>query len=119
MRDKGTVILFNEDIQKLREISDFIKDNLSLDLSINFLSQKFLIGKSTLRKRFAAYFNQTLHSYILVCRMHEALRLIRSRSVHIGKIAEKVGYKDLSSFTRAFSRYFGHPPMFYLKDTPR
>jgi AraC-like DNA-binding protein len=36
----------------------------------------------------------------------------------IGQIAERLGYKDLSSFSRAFRRWFGKPPRKF-RDDPR
>jgi AraC-like DNA-binding protein len=35
----------------------------------------------------------------------------------IGQIAERLGYKDLSSFSRAFRRWFGKPPRKFRDDT--
>ena len=107
--------LFKEHINKLEEITGYIHNNIHEQISIPLLSEKFGIGKSTLRRHFSHHYNLSIHGYILNVRMIKAMELVMKHEVHINQIGIMVGYKDLSSFTRAFSKFYKNPPLFYSR----
>lgn len=107
-------ILFGPDIKRLEEIKSFILQNLGSDLKATTIAAQFKISESTLYRQFRAYEGVPVHQFILQARMEKAKELISLRALNINQIGTVVGYKDLSSFTRAFKKYFGKPPKHYL-----
>lgn len=111
----GNVIFLEADINRLEGIRQFIIDNLSAELIVREIAQRFQIGESTLRRHFFAYNKISVSQFVLQCRMEHAMKLISAHSLNINQIGTLVGYNELSSFTRAFTKYYGHSPKYYLK----
>jgi AraC-like DNA-binding protein len=44
------------------------------------------------------------------------MELIVTRACNISQAGTAVGFKEASSFTRAFINYFGHPPKDYFRE---
>jgi len=53
--------------------------------------------------------------YLLTWRMALAKRLLRSRELAIAHVAARVGYGSASTFSTAFTRHVGVPPMRYAR----
>ena len=51
---------------------------------------------------------------LLYCqRMERAKKLLKSGSVKVGEVSEKVGYKDVNYFSLTFKKYTGYSPAEY------
>lgn len=53
--------------------------------------------------------------YIVRCKMKKALELIISTDSKLAQIAARLGYSDQYSFSKAFKKFYGEPPMTYRK----
>ena len=51
--------------------------------------------------------------YVIQLRMENASRMLRHTDASIGEIADKMGYRDMYYFSRAFKKYYGVPPLHY------
>ncbi|MDT9722816.1 helix-turn-helix domain-containing protein [Paenibacillus sp. ClWae2A] len=51
--------------------------------------------------------------YVIQLRMENASRMLHHTDASIGEIAEKMGYRDMYYFSRAFKKYYGVPPLRY------
>ncbi|ACL75529.1 AraC family transcriptional regulator [Ruminiclostridium cellulolyticum] len=104
---------FDEQIQK---VIHFINENLSDDLSIAALSERFYINKYYLMHKFKANTGYSIHSYVNNKRLQKSADLIKS-----GKspsyAAGECGFNDYSSFLRSFSKMYGMSPRKYYKST--
>lgn len=110
-------LLFESDVRRLEDIKTFILANLGNELKAAAIAFQFKMSESTLHRQFRAYMNSSLHQFILKSRMEKAKELIGLRALNINQIGILVGYNELSSFTRAFKKYFGQPPKFYLNES--
>lgn len=54
--------------------------------------------------------------YLLTWRMAMAKNLLRSKSMAVAEVAERVGYRSASAFSVAFTRYAGISPVKYEKE---
>ncbi|GAB3910471.1 helix-turn-helix transcriptional regulator [Mucilaginibacter boryungensis] len=108
------MVLFESDIKRLEEVKSFILENLDKELTAAAIAAQHRIGKSTLHRHFSAFFNQSLHQFILKSRMEKVMELIVERHCNINQAGTLVGYKEASSLTRAFIKYYGHPPKYYI-----
>ncbi len=80
------------------------------DLSIVDISKALLINQTYLRKMFKSEMNLTLSEYITKYRMGIAMRLIQETEDKLTVIAEKVGYSDVSYFSKCFKKFYGITP---------
>lgn len=97
-------------------IVQYIQQNLDKDLTLKTLSRKAQISAFHFHRLMHAFLKEPLGSYVSKIRLETALRLIRYSGEPLQDIAMKIGYKDLSSFSKAFSKKFGIAPARYRDD---
>ncbi len=93
----------------LPEIISYISKNLSQDLSIETLSNKLNLSASTLTHAFKKELGISIHEYITQRRLMLAKKLI-SKNQKPSKIFFDCGFRDYSSFYKAYIKHFGYPP---------
>ncbi len=98
---------------KLRQVTDYIHDNLSQDLPLVELAQ--MTGLST--SRFKCLFKQSTglspHQYVIQQRVERAKRLLATTALTIREVAIEVGFADQSHLARLFRRMTGSTPKEY------
>ncbi|MEK3707022.1 helix-turn-helix domain-containing protein [Paenibacillus sp. FSL R7-0198] len=57
--------------------------------------------------------------YVIQLRMENASRMLHHTDASIGEIADKMGYRDMYYFSRAFKKYYGVPPLRYRLDAAK
>lgn len=102
--------LFVQYDHRIREVVDYINNNLSHNLSIEALADIACLSATQFKKNFKSQTGQTVTEYITELRMKKAQALLLHTDSPISIIAELVGYTNVSAFSRRFSKYFGIPP---------
>ncbi|MEM8528872.1 MAG: response regulator [Bacteroidota bacterium] len=78
------------------------------------MTADFNMSESTLARQLKRLTGLTPARYLKELRLNEARRIIETREsntvAQIAQIAQKVGYKDATSFSRAYSKRFGKSP---------
>jgi AraC-like DNA-binding protein len=108
------IVLYNEEVIRLDGIRTFIEQNYSQALNIQKISEKFTIDKSTLQRHFYYCYGEPIAHYIRKCRMTRAMILLKERSIPVSQIGMTVGYSHRAPFNRAFRKFFGYPPKYFL-----
>lgn len=103
--------------KKIEDILFYINNNLAGDLSIKTLAEYSCISHFHFHRLMKAALNEPLGSYIDRVRLDTAVKLIRYSNETFLAIALKIGYQDLSSFSKAFSKEFGISPNDFKNDT--
>ena len=80
----------------VRDVAD------SLGISEGHLS--FLFRKET---------DSTLMAYVTKCRMRAAMNLLKSYRHKVYEVAQQVGYRDITYFSKTFKKYVGVSPSEY------
>lgn len=94
---------------KISEMLRYINENLTGDLSLDTLSQKFYVSKFHLSRQFKQYVGLTLHQYIMKKRLIAAkLLLLDGASVSAAYAGS--GFGDFSNFLKVFKQEFGTSP---------
>ncbi len=96
----------------LRQVKDFIQDNIQSDLSLEDLSQHANISKYHFLRMFRQQFGITPHQYVLNCRVNRARQDLQA-GVDLDDIVYAYGFSDLSHFNRRFKPIFGMTPKQY------
>ena len=90
-------------------LMEYINDNLSGELNIKSLSEKFHISPSGITHLFKKEFGISLHKFITQKRLVSARKLI-IEGMQASKVYADVGFKDYSSFYKAYVKIFGCSP---------
>ena len=102
--------------KQIEKILKYINSNLSENLSIEYLSQKFYISKYYLMHKFKKETGYTLHNYVNQKRLLMAKDLI-STGEPITKAYLQCGFNDYTSFLRSFKNMFNKAPSDFLPKT--
>ena len=69
------------------------------------LAERFAMNKYHLQKQFKRFIGISPSKYLIHTRITRAKELLRSTDNSIEKIAEEIGFGNVSNFTRAFKQY--------------
>lgn len=116
----GEKIVLNSESRMIAEYSiselvkSFMADNIYSNITLGDLCTHFMLGKSQLSKIFKENCGESPMSYYMRLKICEAKKLLRE-NVQVGDIAERLGYADIYSFSKAFKKVAGIPPTTYKK----
>ena len=98
---------------------DYIKANLSEELSVEILCKKFFVSKNQLYRAFRQYFGCTVNEYVNKKRIERAKELLSSSTESSRRIADSVGITNYTYFSKLFKKQVGLTPHRYRKATRR
>lgn len=102
---------------KIVDILRYINDHLTGDLGIDTLAGKFYISKYYMMRRFKQETGYTLGQYISQKRLLFAKELISS-GVPASQVCFDCGFRDYSTFSRAYRKVFGKSVRDTLNQSP-
>jgi len=94
---------------KVARALSYINENLGRDISVDEIAEKAYLSKYYFMRLFKAQTGSSVHAYVRQKRLMNAARLIRE-GMSVGHAAAESGFKDYSSFYRAFRETFGVSP---------
>lgn len=103
--DKKT---YSSDTQ-VEQLLKYINRNLSENLSIDQLANRFFFSKYHMMRKFKNETGYTIHNYITSKRLLMARSLI-SQGMPVMKAAQASGFHDYTTFVRAYKKQFGKSP---------
>lgn len=95
---------------RMRDVQTFIAENIETTLSIAELAKIACLSPTQFKKRFKESVGISTLQYITELRMEKAKALLTHTDLPVQLIAERVGYSDVSAFSRRFSLHFGLSP---------
>lgn len=95
--------------KKIIDIIQYINENLSEELSIDDLSERFYMSKYHMMRQFKEETGYSIHQYTLEKRI-VAARSMLLNGVSATVAAMECGFKDYSTFARAFKKKLGSIP---------
>lgn len=101
--------------QVIYAVREYIHGNISANLSLPALSERFSISASHLSRLFKAVCGESVSDYITKIRIEAADTLLRQTNYSTSAIAELLNFTDASHFSHAFRRQTGMSPSVYRK----
>ncbi len=92
------------------QVQEYIDDHFATDLNISQISETFHVNRSYLSTLFKRNTGMTLIDYIHHKRVAVAAELLADTSDPVWKIAQEVGFADVTYFARIFRRHTGTLP---------
>ena len=90
-------------------ICKYINADLSQNLSLEQLSDRFFISKTHINRLFTANVGTTVGQYIQLKRLFLAKELLQ-QGTHPTEVYSRCGFHDYTTFYRAFKKQFGYSP---------
>jgi AraC-like DNA-binding protein len=114
---KAVYLLRDDDGKRLFAVRDQLVKNLSQAPGVPELAWGAGMSESKLRRLFRQVFGMSLYDYYQTVRMHEAARLLREANLSVSETGYRLGFTNLSHFTRVFEKHLGQKPKQYTKST--
>ena len=99
-----------EILQRLERARALIHANVHRPVTLEELSREAALSRFHLVRTFSEVYGRPPLSYHRRLRLEDAASLLRLGALSPTQVAEKLGYANLSGFTRAFRSEFGVPP---------
>jgi AraC family transcriptional regulator len=100
----------------LRQITTFIMDNLSGDLSLATMANHLDMGPCHFSHAFKASTGHSPHQFVLRRRVERALGMLKETTANIADIAYDLGFCSQGHFTTVFGKVVGVSPDKYRKE---
>ena len=99
----------------IQKTIDYIRINLSVQLTAKEIAGQLYICESTLLKKFRKEVGVTLGSYIDDLIFFNAEKMLLKTKWSINQISETLGFCDQFYFSRRFKQKYGQTPLDYRK----
>lgn len=113
-REEKTVLTASA-VEKIEKAVVYIRENFTSDISRDGLASHLDISPNYFGKLFAEYTGKKMNDYIIDLRIDEAVKLLRDTDRQVIDIAFAVGFNNLRTFNRAFSKNLSMTPQEYRK----
>jgi AraC family transcriptional regulator len=108
-----------ENIARLNTAITFIEDNLSEKLSLEIVAEKAHFSPFHFHRLFKIIVGETVNNFINRKRIEKAAAyLLHQKEKNITEISEKVGFSNLSSFSKSFKKFYGISPNKFKEESP-
>jgi transcriptional regulator GlxA family with amidase domain len=98
-----------------QQVAQWLESRLTEAFNLSTLAQAFCVSNSTLLRRVKNETGQSALLLLQTARVEKAKQLLHSTLWSLARITEAVGYTDVSSFTRLFTRLVGESPAHYRR----
>ncbi|UIP29679.1 AraC family transcriptional regulator [Photobacterium sp. TLY01] len=95
---------------RIREAVRFLNEDISRTPSLRELAALSCLSLSQFKLLFKQHMGMTAGQYLLTQRMIKAKALLAHSDLPVSLIAERVGFTDVSAFSRRFSSYWEETP---------
>ncbi len=102
--------------QKANYVIDYISSHLHEPLKTDVIADKMNVSQRQLLRIMHSFLHESLHSYIARQRTERAVLYMQTGAMSLTDLAEKVGYDNPQSLSKAFKKHFGISPKAYMKE---
>ena len=96
-----------------KRVIEFIEENLAEDISLAVLAQLVDLSLYHFARVFKQSFGVPPHRYHMARRIDRATKLLQTSALPVTQIGIQVGFRESSSFTRAYRKFTGVTPSAY------
>ena len=98
---------------RLSKALQYIRGNLSSDLSVEFLANLTGVSQTHFRRLFQEALGTSVHQYVQGARLEQARKYLGTTSMPISRIAEECGFSSQSHLTTSFRKLYSATPAEY------
>lgn len=109
----------NKTVVRISNAIDFIEGNLDKKLVLEEIAEKAYFSPYHFHRLFKAVTKETVNDFITRKRVEKAASfLLNKKNKTVTEVSEIVGFATLSSFSRAFKKFYGMSPAEFKKESP-
>ena len=94
----------DDDLDAVISMANYINDHYAEDIRMNFLAQIACMSQAKLKYIFKEVYHMSIQQYIVTRHITHAENLLRDTVLPVSQIAERVGYKYISSLSATTDR---------------
>jgi AraC-like DNA-binding protein len=98
------------DVSRILQAQEVLQERWSEPMTLEALATRVGLNRSKLAAGFKEVFGVPVNAYWRDLRLVAARDLLRAQGLTVTDVASRVGYSEISSFTRAFTAKFGISP---------
>lgn len=98
-----------------KRVTEFIEEHLAQDISLASLAEQVGLSLYHFARAFKLSFGVPPHQYHMARRMDRARNLLHGSALSVTQIGIQIGFRDTSSFTRAYRKFAGVAPSEYRR----
>jgi len=98
---------------RLSKALQYIRGNLSSDLSVQYLANLAGVSQTHFRRLFQEALGTSVHQYVQGARLEQARKFLGSTGMPISRIAEECGFSSQSHLTTSFRKLYSATPAEY------
>lgn len=102
-------------VWRQKHVAEFIEEHLAEEISLAVLAELADLSLYHFARAFTQSFGVPPHRYHMARRMDRARRLLQMPALSVTQIGIQIGFRETSSFTRAFRRFTGLTPTEYRR----
>ena len=100
----------------VKELLKTVEENISnYNFSVEELSQKLFVSRTTLYSRILALTAKTPLDFIKSCRIKKAAQLLEKKTLNVSEVCYKVGFRNRKYFAKTFKEEYGVLPSKYME----
>lgn len=92
------------------DIIQYLNQNIDQKVTLEMIEKKFACNRNQINREFQRELNTTVMKYLVWMRMQLASTILRDTEVPLAEVALRVGYSDVSYFSRTVKTHFGKTP---------
>jgi AraC-like DNA-binding protein len=100
----------NRDKFKMRELWEVVNANPQDHWTVPRMSEQMNVSVRQFQRMMKEHFQLTAEQMLARIRMEKAKELLIASDLTMARIAERIGYESVYSFSKAFKRYFEMTP---------
>ncbi len=108
---KEKITISKTDIDKIHFAKTILLQDITNPPSLFQLAKSVGTNEFTLKKGFKEIFDMPVYKYLHKIRMENAALLLQTSDILVSEVALNVGYDSLSSFSQAFTKFYGISPI--------
>lgn len=112
-RLRGPVHLSGRITDEIKHLQSMIVEDLGIRYQTKELASLSATSTRNLNRISHKVLGKSMGRYMLEKRMEEAMMLVKKGDRSIQEISLQLGYREISSFTRAFRKHYGRPPSYF------
>jgi len=113
--EKHLYALNSQDIQILYKVKEQMLAHPETPPVINVLADFANMSATKLKRLFRQIFGNSIFSYYQEFRMKEAARLLKEENLSVSDVGYRLGFTNLSHFSRVFEEHIGMKPKQYSR----
>lgn len=97
----------------VERVTEYIRENFAGDLSNKAIGRHFNYHPNYINRVMQKHIGQSLHQYVLSCRVSRALEMLQTTNLSVTEVAERVGFSSIKHFSQTFKSIYGYSPIHF------